>query len=225
MTARERWTRTRFLNPSLGLPLSEVRTKASAPQKWPDSCPLKPGEISCRRSASRPGNFRPPKRSASPSMAGRWKSRRSGVRSGFLQQQTHRRRAPDSRLLVRDDVPRIRFPIFILFKPMSLSRHLTIASAVLTLASCSGIGGGRIDASYPTTAELDSMDTQWGLPPRKSRGAPKRSYQYSAPAATYGSSAAPAAAAPAAPPRETVNTPPPAGAAPAADPATINSLR
>lgn len=107
---------------------------------------------------------------------------------------------------------------------MSLSRLLIIASAVLTLASCEGIGGGRIDASYPTTSELDSMDTQWGLPPRKSRGAPKRSYQYSAPAPSYGASSTPAAA-PSVPARETINSAPPAGVAPAADPATINSLR
>lgn len=105
---------------------------------------------------------------------------------------------------------------------MSLSRLLITASAVLTLASCEGIGGGRVDASYPTSAELDRMDTQWGLSPRKSRGAPKRTYQYSAPS---GSAASGSSAAPAAQSRETVNSLPPSAAEPALDPATVNSLR
>lgn len=106
---------------------------------------------------------------------------------------------------------------------MSLSRILTAASAVLILASCQG--SGRVDASYPTVTELDSLDAQWGLSPRQSRGAPKRSYQYSAPKPTYG---APAAAAPAVQmmqPRETQFSPPPDAPTPQLDPAAVNSLR
>lgn len=94
---------------------------------------------------------------------------------------------------------------------MSSTRLLLAFAALLSFASCSGTG--RVDANYPTVAELDRLDTQWGLQPRRSRGAPKRTYQYSAPNPSY--SNAPAASAPAAPPRETVNTPPPASAAPA----------
>lgn len=88
---------------------------------------------------------------------------------------------------------------------MRLSCLLLAASAAITLASCGT--GGRVDASYPTVAELDRLDTQWGLPARTSRGAPKRTYQYSAPTPTYGAPAAPSA--PSAPPREVLNTPPP----------------
>lgn len=80
---------------------------------------------------------------------------------------------------------------------MRLPHLLIAACAALTLASCQG--GGRVDASYPTVSELDRLDTQWGLQPRRSRGAPKRTYQYSSPT------------------RETVNTPPPGPAAPAPD--------
>lgn len=98
---------------------------------------------------------------------------------------------------------------------MRLSCLLLAASAALTLASCESTG--RVDASYPTVAELDRLDTQWGLPPRASRGAPKRSYQYSAPTPTY--SAPTSSAAPSAPPREVLNTPPPNAAPVPLDPA------
>jgi len=105
---------------------------------------------------------------------------------------------------------------------MSLKRLLLAASAVLILAACSGTGS--VDASYPTVSELDRLDAQWGLSPRTSRGAPKRSYQYSAPSPRYGSP--PAATAPApVPARETINMPPPATPAPQLDPAAVNSLR
>lgn len=105
---------------------------------------------------------------------------------------------------------------------MILPRLLLAASAAVILASCGGTG--RVDASYPTISELDRLDAQWGLEPRKSRGAPKRSYRYSAPAPSYGSPAAPAAMSPI-PARETINTPPPAISTPQLDPAAINSLR
>ncbi|HEY1081820.1 MAG TPA: hypothetical protein VGE29_06130 [Prosthecobacter sp.] len=84
---------------------------------------------------------------------------------------------------------------------MRLPHLLIAACAALTLASCQG--GGRVDASYPTVSELDRLDSQWGLQPRRSRGAPKRTYQYSAPT------------------RETVNTPAPGstGPTPNLDPA------
>lgn len=99
---------------------------------------------------------------------------------------------------------------------MSITRLFLASAALLSFASCSGTGGA--DASYPTVAELDRLDTQWGLQPRRSRGAPKRTYQYSAPTQSYNSAPA-ASSAPAAPPRETVNTPPPAASSAPIDPA------
>lgn len=98
---------------------------------------------------------------------------------------------------------------------MRLSCLLLATSAIVILASCQG--GGQVDVSNPTVAELDRLDTQWGLPPRTSRGAPKRSYQYSSPTS---SASAPSTSAPASvPPRETLHTPPPAGATLSLDPA------
>lgn len=103
---------------------------------------------------------------------------------------------------------------------MSPLRILVAACAVLTLASC---GTGRVDSSYPTAAELDRLDTQWGLTPRRSRGAPKRTFQYNAAnAAAYN---APAASAPAAAPEAPSAPAAPATPAPELDPATVNSLR
>lgn len=92
---------------------------------------------------------------------------------------------------------------------MRLTPILLAAAALLSFASCSGFS--RVDATNPTVAELDSLDVQWGLQPRKSRGAPKRSYRYSAPTnSSYQAPSAPApSAAPSVAPRETVDGPPP----------------
>lgn len=85
-------------------------------------------------------------------------------------------------------------------------RLLLSALALAAFASCSSTG--RVDARYPTVDELDRLDTQWGLTQRKSRGAPKRTYQYTAP--PPGFAPAPAAAAqPSAPPREVIQGLPP----------------
>lgn len=115
---------------------------------------------------------------------------------------------------------------------MSFLRFLACAAcaaALFNLTSCAG-GHGPINAVNPTVAEMDRLDVQWGLAPRKSRGAPRRSYQYQSSRADTGlrssSPAAPAEALP--PPRETLNTPPPAGLVPEPvqpDPATIKNLR
>ncbi len=102
---------------------------------------------------------------------------------------------------------------------------LMAAGAGLALVSCDSVsGGGGFDSSYPTVAEQDRLDTQWGLPPRKSKGAPKRSFQYQAPDDGGG---APVAAAP---PRAPISAP--AEAAPvqqppsdAIDPNVLNKLR
>ncbi|MES2597390.1 MAG: hypothetical protein V4662_18720 [Verrucomicrobiota bacterium] len=98
---------------------------------------------------------------------------------------------------------------------MSLSRLLPVlvcASSVLSLSSC-GIGS-RVDVTNPTIAQMDSLDVQWGLAPRKSKGGPRRNYQYMD---TGSGGGAAAAAAPAgSPARETVSGPAPAASAPAA---------
>lgn len=86
---------------------------------------------------------------------------------------------------------------------------LACAAILLNLASCQ-FGGSRIEAVNPTVAEMDAFDVKWGMTPRKSRGGPRRNYQFVEPTgsgAATDSEAAPAAAAPA---RETVRgTPPP----------------
>lgn len=93
---------------------------------------------------------------------------------------------------------------------MTLSRLLPVFVCLVmavSLTSCQF--DGKVDARNPTVEELDALDLQWGLTPRKSRGGPRRTFQYVEPSP---SAAAPAAAAPAVTPpaRETMNTVPPA---------------
>lgn len=116
---------------------------------------------------------------------------------------------------------------------MSYSRiFLTFASLLTlsTLTSCALLGGRDIAAVNPTVEQLDSLDQQWGLEPRKSRGGPRRNFQYVEPT---GGGAKPtasgAAAAAAVPARETVsglppvslNPEPPAASAPVVAPSTL----
>jgi hypothetical protein len=91
---------------------------------------------------------------------------------------------------------------------MSLLRSIfffVCATSLLSLTSC-GLGG-RADAVNPTVSDLDRLDVQWGLEPRKSKGGPRRVYQY-VDTGTTTSAAAPAPAAQA-PARESVNALPP----------------
>ncbi len=92
---------------------------------------------------------------------------------------------------------------------MTLLRSTLLALPLFALVSCSS--GGRADATNPTIAEMDQLDVQWGLPQRKSRGAPRRTYQYTAPATVPapGYSMPAEAPPPAAPPRETISGLPP----------------
>jgi hypothetical protein len=53
----------------------------------------------------------------------------------------------------------------------------------LSLSSC---GSGQVDVRYPTVQQMDEMDVQWGLPKRKSRGAPSRAYSYDGSSAPAG---------------------------------------
>ncbi|MCA1963275.1 MAG: hypothetical protein LDL31_04960 [Prosthecobacter sp.] len=107
---------------------------------------------------------------------------------------------------------------------MSLPRLfplLACAFSISLLSSCQF--GEQADAVNPTVAEMDALDVRWGLPPRKSKGGPRRVFQY-IDNGPRSASAAPAASAPtpAAPPaRETVNSPPPQQAAPASVPANL----
>jgi hypothetical protein len=93
---------------------------------------------------------------------------------------------------------------------MSLLRSLFLlacASSLLSLSSCNI--AGKADAVNPTVSELDRLDVQWGLEPRKSKGGPRRVYQYvDTGASTSASAAAPAPAAPE-PVRESINAVPP----------------
>jgi hypothetical protein len=118
---------------------------------------------------------------------------------------------------------------------MSFSRILSSFACLLTfisLTSCELLGRNEIAASNPTVDQLDSLDQKWGLPARKSRGGPRRSFQYVEP--TSGSTAPPASAsatssAPSIPSRETVsglppislNPEPPAANAPVVAPSTL----
>ncbi|GEP43993.1 hypothetical protein [Brevifollis gellanilyticus] len=108
---------------------------------------------------------------------------------------------------------------------MSLSRLLpaiVCVSSVLSLSSC-GLGN-RVDVTNPTISEMDTLDVQWGLPPRKSKGGPRRNYQYMD-TGSGGGGAAAAAAPASAPARETVSGPAPAAGAPApAAPASTPSV-
>lgn len=93
---------------------------------------------------------------------------------------------------------------------MSLSRLLTGLACSVFLFNLTSCGIGRVDVTNPTVAEMDALDTQWGLEPRKSRGGPRRNFQYVEPAVN---SVVPASAqqptvAPL-PPRETVRGAPP----------------
>lgn len=116
---------------------------------------------------------------------------------------------------------------------MSFSRILSSFSCLLafiSLTSCGLLGSNEIAASNPTVDQLDSLDQKWGLPARKSRGGPRRSFQYIEP--TGGSTAQPAssaAPAPSLPARETVsglppislNPEPPAANTPVVAPSTL----
>jgi hypothetical protein len=98
---------------------------------------------------------------------------------------------------------------------MSFSRILfTFVSLVslTALTSCGLLGRGEISAVNPTVDQMDSLDQQWGLTPRKSRGGPRRNFQYVEPTTGSGAARSPAAAASTEvpiPARETVSGPPP----------------
>jgi hypothetical protein len=47
--------------------------------------------------------------------------------------------------------------------------------ALLPLAACST---DPVDVRHPTVQQMDDLDVQWGLPKRKPRGTPSRSYNY-----------------------------------------------
>lgn len=63
---------------------------------------------------------------------------------------------------------------------MTLQRSLVAAflTTVVVLASCSAFE--HYDSVKPTVAQQDAYDVSWGLPPRKVRGNPRRTYQVNA---------------------------------------------
>ncbi len=107
---------------------------------------------------------------------------------------------------------------------MSLPRLLPVlACAVIVSLFSSCQFTGKVDARNPTVDELDALDVQWGLPARKSRGGPRRTYQYVDPRPTAAAAAPAAAASPA---REMINTAPPVSLepeAPASAPVVVPS--
>ena len=60
------------------------------------------------------------------------------------------------------------------------NRLLLSALCLLLQASLSSCFFNRekADATYPTVAEMDALDLQWGLPKRKTKGGPRRMFQY-----------------------------------------------
>jgi hypothetical protein len=116
---------------------------------------------------------------------------------------------------------------------MSFTRILLTFTSLLTfifLTSCELLGRNEIATTNPTVDQLDTLDQKWGLAPRKSRGGPRRSFQYVEPT---GGSVMPSASAPAPaatiPARETVsglppislNPEPPAANAPVVAPSAL----
>lgn len=86
---------------------------------------------------------------------------------------------------------------------MTLLRLLSVFIGVTALSSLSSCSmGGSADVVNPTVTQMDQLDVQWGLSPRKSKGGPRRTFQYMdtgtpSAAAAPASAPAPAAAAPA----------------------------
>jgi len=91
---------------------------------------------------------------------------------------------------------------------MSFQRFIPVILCVamtLSLTSCDILMGRKIDVVNPTVEEMDQLDTQWGLTTRKSRGGPRRNFQYVEPTKTSGARMSQEGAAPEIPARETVN--------------------
>lgn len=84
---------------------------------------------------------------------------------------------------------------------MSLKKLFLHGAALFAclLQSACETGGPPVDLRNPSVAELDAADVRWGLPPRKAKGAPKRTLQYQMDdSGSHGGSGAVAAPAPAA---------------------------
>ena len=66
--------------------------------------------------------------------------------------------------------------MMMLFPSVPRFAFLTSVLAACALSSCSS--SGPVDVRNPTVQQMDDLDVQWGLPRRKSRGTPTRSYAY-----------------------------------------------
>ena len=72
----------------------------------------------------------------------------------------------------------------------SFSSFLILSLCCSTLGSCI-FKRETVDASFPTVAEMDALDVSWGLPKRKTKGGPRRVFQYYEPKAGAASPAVP----------------------------------
>jgi hypothetical protein len=104
---------------------------------------------------------------------------------------------------------------------------MAASAGLIFLAGCEVVtGGGHYDSRYPTVAQQDQLDVQWGLPPRKAKGAPKRTFQYQMPDEGGG---APAVVQSPEPAQAPVSSPQPAPVpqppSDAIDPNVLNKLR
>jgi hypothetical protein len=62
---------------------------------------------------------------------------------------------------------------------MKFSSLFLAAAMVVAICGLTACGStGKVDVKYPTVQQMDALDVQWGLPPRKSRGTPTRSLTY-----------------------------------------------
>jgi hypothetical protein len=109
---------------------------------------------------------------------------------------------------------------------MILTRLFLAALLTWSAVSCSF---HRADIYYPTVAEADAADVNWGMTQRKPRGGPKQMFPQSRSSDTGGMAAAPAMMAPAQPAAVATPSPVSVPTAPAPvavpPPGTVNSLR
>jgi hypothetical protein len=111
---------------------------------------------------------------------------------------------------------------------MKFSSFFLSAAMVAAICGLTACGStSKVDVKYPTVQQMDALDVQWGLPPRKSRGTPSRSMTYdvagegASSQSQFGSAAAVSSPALPDPALEVPVSPPPQVPAPAPAPAMV----